>query len=680
MSIQYIKGVGPKRASKLKKLNIHTIEDLLYFVPREYEDRTNFKYIAQCKEGEKASLKVRICGYPTKLRPRKSLNILKIPVQDETGMAYLVWFNQNYVLKQLSLGDIIVVYGKINRFGNEIQITNPVFEKGKGNRVGTIVPIYSLTKGLSNNEMIRIMTNAVKEYSGKLPEVLPDYLRTELNLMPIKEAINNIHFPKDRNSYLEARRRLVFEELLTLQLGLFLIKNRSNDINRGIQFSPSEEVYRFIDKLPFKLTSAQERVFKEIERDMEDNKQMNRLVQGDVGSGKTIVAVLAMFKAYKSGYQSVLMAPTEILAQQHFESISNLFSNYNINCELLIGSLSNKKKEQVLKDLKEGNIHVLIGTHAIIQEHVEFNNLGLAITDEQHRFGVKQRAILNQKGNSPDILVMTATPIPRTLALILYGDLDISIIDEMPPGRKPIETYAVGTSMIERVNKFVKKQLLEGRQAYIVCPLIEESDTLNVKAAEELYISFRDNVFKDFNVGLLHGKMKPQEKDNIMGQFKNKKIDVLISTTVIEVGVNVPNANIMVIYNAERFGLAQLHQLRGRVGRGEYQSYCILINGSNSRISRERMRILQKSNDGFYISEKDLELRGPGEFFGTKQHGLPDLKIANLFTDMDILKLAQEKAKEILDKDYLLVSEDHFLLRQRIIHMFGDRLEDLILN
>ncbi|NLV76381.1 MAG: ATP-dependent DNA helicase RecG [Tissierellia bacterium] len=680
MSIQYIKGVGPKRASRLKKLNINTIEDLLYFVPREYENRANFKYIAQCEEGEKVSLKVKVWGYPTKLRPRKNLNIIKVPVKDETGIANLVWFNQDYILSQISMGDNIIVYGKVNYFGREIQITNPIFEKGKGSKIGSIVPIYSLTEGLSNNEMIRIMKNAINDYAYKLPEILPDYLRSELNLMSIKEAIKNIHFPQDKNRYLQARRRLVFEELLTLQLGLFVIKNRTKDINKGIQFKSSDEVYNFIEKLPFKLTSAQERVFKEIEKDMEDSKQMNRLVQGDVGSGKTIVAVLAMLKAWESGYQSVLMAPTEILAQQHYESITKLFSNYDIKCELLIGSLSNKKKEQVLKDLKNGNIHVLIGTHAVIQEHVEFNNLGLAITDEQHRFGVKQRAVLKQKGDSPDILVMTATPIPRTLALILYGDLDISIIDEMPPGRKPIETYAVGVHMTERVNNFVKKQLLEGRQAYIVCPLIEESDTLDVKAAEELYSSFKDNVYKDFNVGLLHGKMKPQEKDNIMGQFKNKQIDVLISTTVIEVGVNVPNANIMVIYNAERFGLAQLHQLRGRVGRGEYQSYCILINSSNSKISRERMRILQKSSDGFYISEKDLELRGPGEFFGTKQHGLPDLKIANLFTDIDILKLAQKKAEEILEKDYLLLAEEHFLLRQRIIHMFGDRIDDLILN
>ncbi|MCF6461033.1 ATP-dependent DNA helicase RecG [Clostridium sp. Cult3] len=680
MSIQYIKGVGPKRAAKLKKLNIYSIEDLLYFIPREYEDRANFKLISQCKEGEKVSLRVRVCGYPSKLRPRKNLSILKIPVKDETGMANLVWFNQDYITRQLSMGDNITVYGKVNKFGSETQIVNPVFEKGNQNKVGTIVPIYPLTENLTNNEMIKIMNNALKDYGDRLPEILPYYIREELNLMPIGEAIKNIHLPKDKDSYIEARRRLVFEELLILQLGLLLIKNRTKEINRGIQFSPTDAVYDFIDKLPFKLTSAQERVFGEIERDMEKKEQMNRLVQGDVGSGKTIVAVLAMFKAWKSGYQSVLMAPTEILAQQHYESISSMFSIYNINCELLIGSLSSKKKEQVLVDLKEGNIHVLIGTHAIIQENVEFSKLGLAITDEQHRFGVKQRAILNQKGDSPDILVMTATPIPRTLALILYGDLDISIIDEMPPGRKPVETYAVGISMTDRVNNFVKKQILEGRQAYIVCPLIEESDTLNVKAAEELYISFKDNIYRDFNVGLLHGKMRPQEKDLIMEKFKNKDIDILISTTVIEVGVNVPNANIMVIYNAERFGLAQLHQLRGRVGRGEYQSYCILINGSNSKISRERMRILQKSSDGFYISEKDLELRGPGEFFGTKQHGLPDLKIANLFTDMNVLKLAQKKADEILDIDYLLLKEVHFPLRQKIIHTFGDRIDELIFN
>lgn len=680
MTIQYVKGVGPKRAKQLKRLNIHTVEDLLYFVPREYEDRSKFKDISQCAEGEQISLNVEISGYPSKIKPRRNLTILKIPVRDHSGHAQLVWFNQDYIANKLTIGDRIAVHGKVNIFNNEIQIMNPVFEKGDHEKIGKIIPIYPLTEKLTNNEMIRIMTNAIRDYGHSLKERLPNYLREELNLMPIRESIINIHFPKDRKQYFEARRRLVFEELLTLQLGLFLIRNRTKEINQGIQFPHISEVDGFIEGLPFKLTNAQRRVYKEIEMDMEKDAQMNRLIQGDVGSGKTIIAILAMFKAWKSGYQSVMMAPTEILAQQHYDSISSFYKEYDIRCELLVGSLSNKKKEEILDDLRTGKINVLVGTHAVIQDKVEFNKLGLAITDEQHRFGVKQRAVLSQKGESPDILVMTATPIPRTLALILYGDLDISIIDELPPGRKEIETYAVGFNIVDRIHNFVKKQILEGRQAYIVCPLIEESDTLKVKSAEELYIILKNEVYKGFNVGLLHGRMKPGEKDYVMGKFANGELDVLISTTVIEVGVNVPNANIMVIYNAERFGLAQLHQLRGRVGRGEYQSYCILINGSNSKISRERMRILQKSTDGFYISEKDLELRGPGEFFGTKQHGLPDLKIANLFTDMEILRLAQKKAKEILEEDAYLVDEKHSFLRQSIIDLFKDRIKDLIFN
>ncbi|MCF6462688.1 ATP-dependent DNA helicase RecG [Clostridium sp. Cult1] len=680
MNIQYVKGVGPKRAKQLKKINVHTIEDLLYYIPREYEDRTKFKSISQCINGERISLNVQISGYPSKLKPRKNLTILKIPVMDHSGKAQLVWFNQDYIASKLSIGDRIVVHGKVSIFNREIQIMNPVFEKDGKEKVGKIIPIYPLTGNLTNNEMVRIIRNAIREYGGNIKERLPGYLREELNLMSIKDSIENIHFPKDRNHYIEARRRLVFEELLTLQLGLFLIKNKTKEVNQGIQFPHISEVDDFIQDLPFELTNAQKRAFKEIEKDMEKDLQMNRLVQGDVGSGKTVIAILAMFKAWKSGYQSVMMAPTEILAQQHYDSISNFYEKLDIKSELLVGSLSNKKKEEILDSLKKGEIDVLVGTHAIIQDKVEFNKLGLAITDEQHRFGVKQRASLSQKGENPDVLVMTATPIPRTLALILYGDLDISIIDELPPGRKEIETYAVGFNIIDRVHNFVKKQILEGRQAYIVCPLIEESDTLNVKSAEELYDSLKDDVYKDFNVGLLHGKMKPGEKDYIMEKFARKEMDILISTTVIEVGVNVPNANIMVIYNAERFGLAQLHQLRGRVGRGEHQSYCILINGSNSKISRERMRILQKSTDGFYISEKDLELRGPGEFFGTRQHGLPDLKIANLFTDMEILQLAQRKAKEILDKDAYLLDEKHSLLRQNIIYLFKDRIKDLIFN
>lgn len=680
MSIQYVKGVGPKRKNRLNKLNIYTIEDLLYFIPRDYDDRTSFKDINSCIEGEKVSLKVQISGYPSKSKTRNNLSILKIPIKDDSGQGSLVWFNQNYIADKLSMGDVISVNGKISRFGNDIQIVNPVFEKGLGDKVGKIIPIYPLTENLTNNEMIKIMSNAIQEYGNKLPETLPLYLMEELKLMSIYESIINIHFPKDKNYYTKARERLVFEELLILQLGLFLIKNRTKQENQGIAFLPMKELDNFINKLPFQLTESQKKVFIEVKNDMGNEEQMNRLIQGDVGSGKTIISILAMLKAWESGYQSTMMAPTAILATQHYESVCKIFSEYDINCELLVGSLTKKKKEQVLEDLKLGHIDILIGTHAIIQENVEFKKLGLVITDEQHRFGVKQRAILSKKGMNPDIIVMTATPIPRTLALILYGDLDISIIDELPPGRKRIETYPVNSSMTDRANNFVKKQVLEGRQAYIVCPLIEENDNLNLKSAEEIYISLKDGIYKDFNVGLLHGKMKSLEKDDIMKKFKNKELDILISTTVIEVGVNVPNANIMLIYNAERFGLAQLHQLRGRVGRGEYQSYCILINGSNSKLSRERMRILQKSTDGFYISEKDLELRGPGEFFGTKQHGLPDLKIANLFTDMEILKLAQQKAKNILDEDAILTHEKHSGLRKSIITMFKDRADELIFN
>lgn len=680
-NIQYLKGVGPKRASRLRRLNVNTIEDLLYFVPRDYDDRSKFKTLRECMIGEKVSLEVEVIGKANILRPRKNLSIVKIPVRDSSHNAYLVWFNQEYLKDKFIIGEKIIVNGKINKVGMEIQVMSPVFEKiGTLDKVGRITPIYSLTEGITNNEIIKLINNTLKEYLHRIEEFLPPDVINRYDLIDIKDAILNIHSPKNNILLEKARRRLSFQELLVLQMGLFIIKNRNFTNNKGISFKKNDEIDEFVEKLPFKLTNAQMKVFKEIEEDMEKGTQMNRLVQGDVGSGKTIVAVLAMFKAVLSGYQAVMMAPTEILATQHFESIERFFSSYDIKVELLIGSISSKAKEEVLMDLKEGRIDILIGTHAIIQENVEFNRLGLAITDEQHRFGVKQRAILSEKGNNPDIIVMTATPIPRTLALILYGDLDISIIDELPPGRKEIETYAVGPEMIDRINKFIKKQVLEGRQAYIVCPLIEENENLDINAAEELYINFRDNIFKEFRVGLLHGKMKPKEKDLVMEEFKNHKIDILVSTTVIEVGVNVPNSNTMVIYNAERFGLAQLHQLRGRVGRGEYQSYCILINESNNPISRERMRILQSSTDGFKISERDLELRGPGEFFGTRQHGLPELKVANLFSDMDILKKAQKEALDIINRDSNLEKECHWKLKEKIQEMFLNSGENLTFN
>ncbi len=680
-NIQYLKGVGPKRAYKLRKLGINTIEDLLYYIPRDYEDRTQFKTLRECTVGEKASLEVEILGEPKIIRPRKNLSILKIPIRDISYNGYLVWFNQEYLKDKFFIGEKLVVNGKINRMGGELQIVNPIYEKtGAREKIGRIVPIYPLTEGITNNEIIKLVQSAMEKYLNYVDEFLPQEIINKYDLMGIKEAIYNVHFPKNKSLLEKSKRRLSFQELLVLQMGLFLLKNKNINSKNGIRFKKLDEIDEFIENLPFKLTRAQRKVVKEIEEDMEKDIQMNRLVQGDVGSGKTVVAVIAIFKAVKSGYQAVMMAPTEILATQHFESLKKFYKGYDIEVELLIGSVPQKKKEEILGRLREGAIDVLVGTHAIIQDNVEFHNLGLAITDEQHRFGVKQRALLTQKGRNPDIIVMTATPIPRTLALILYGDLDISIIDELPPGRKEIETYAVGPQMIERVIKFVEKQVLEGRQAYIVCPLIEESDTLTVKAAEDLYLNFSDKVFPSFRVGLLHGKMKPREKDLIMEEFKNHEIDILVSTTVIEVGVNVPNANIMVIYNAERFGLAQLHQLRGRVGRGNYQSYCILINESNNPISRERMRILQSTTDGFVISEKDLELRGPGEFFGTRQHGLPELKVANLFTDMALLKLAQKEAMEIILKDPKLEKIGYEKIRHKIQQLFSKAGKEIVFN
>ena len=677
-NIQYLKGVGPKRAYKLKRLNIETIKDLIFFIPRDYEDRTIFKTLREGIKGEKISLKIEITGTGIISRSRQNLAILKVPFKDSSGFGYLVWFNQNYLNDSFKIGDKLIVNGKFNKIGMEYQIMNPVFESPvKLNKVGTITPLYPLTEGLNNNEITTIIKNTLNENIKYITEIIPEYLMNKYKLMGKQEALFSIHFPENKDIMIRAKKRLSYEELLILQLGLFIIKHKTYKNNDGIEFSKAKEVFKFIDDLPFKLTSAQTKVVEEIINDMEDKKQMNRLIQGDVGAGKTIVGVIAMYKAVTSGYQAAMMAPTEILATQHFESLSSLFKPYNIRCELLVGSINKKKKEQILQDLKEGKIDIILGTHAIIQDNVEFYRLGLTITDEQHRFGVKQRASLNQKGLNPDIIVMTATPIPRTLALILYGDLDISIIDELPPGRKEIETYVVDKDMKARIYSFIDKQISQGRQAYIVCPLIEESDILSLSSAEELYKYLKNEVFTNYNIELLHGKMNAKDKEDIMDRFKHNLVNVLVSTTVIEVGVNVPNSNIMVIFNAERFGLAQLHQLRGRVGRGGYQSYCVLINESINPVSRERMRIMQSTSDGFIISEKDLELRGPGEFFGTRQHGLPELKVANLITDMDILKIAQKDAQEIISKDPNLQSGEFSMLRQGIREMFNRSIDEI---
>ena len=592
------------------------------------------------------------------------------------GSGIVTWFNQPYLKDKFIIGNKYKFFGKVSLKAGRVMFNSPVFDVGeKVQNTGRIIPIYPLTYNLSQNNLRKIMEEAIKIVYGNLQETLPQYLIKQYNLEDINNATKNIHFPKEFKDFNIARNRLVFEELLSVQLALLELKNNYITEKKGIQFDKNVKMSDVINTLPFKLTKAQIRVLEEIDENMESDKVMNRLLQGDVGSGKTVVAMCAAYKAVKSGYQAAIMAPTAILATQHLENFKKILDKLNIKCELLISGITKKKKEDILNRLKNGEIDILIGTHAIIEDNVIFKNLGLVVTDEQHRFGVRQRAKIAEKGNNPDVLVMTATPIPRTLALILYGDLDISIIDELPPNRKKIETFAVNKNMTERVNNFIKKQIDEGRQAYIVCPIVEENEEMDLKSVEALYETYSKEVFPQYRVEYLHGKMKQKEKDDIMERFKNGKIDILISTTVIEVGVDVPNSNIMVVENAERFGLAQLHQLRGRVGRGEYKSYCILKYEGKGETIRKRMKVMCETNDGFVISEKDLELRGSGDFFGTMQHGLPEFKIANLFEDIEMLKKVQVVAMEILEKDPKLEKEENKPLRRLIQDKFKDRIE-----
>ncbi len=680
--IQYLKGVGEARAALFQRLGIFTIGDAVTHFPRDYEDRSKLKRLFELEDGEQSSFEGVIASKAVESRPRKGLLITRVSIRDETGVINAIWFNQPYIKNTFEVGERYVFFGKVTK-RRTFEVLNPVYEKLDDRELKNtcrIVPIYPATGSLTQNIIRSAIRSSLELVSGGMEEILPQWLRNKCRLSEINYSISNIHFPRSDEDFKNARYRLAFEELLLLQLGLFNIKNALEKNAKGISFKGGKEAVAFIEGLPFKLTGAQVRVFSEIEKDMESGRVMNRLVQGDVGSGKTIVAAAALVKAAASGYQGALMAPTEILAGQHFKSLAGLLKNYGIKTALLTGSLPKKAKLELLEEIKTGAIDIVVGTHALLEENVVFERLGLVVTDEQHRFGVRQRAALSQKGGNPDILVMTATPIPRTLALILYGDLDISVIDELPPGRKRITTYAVDGSMRERINNFIRKNVSDGRQVYIVCPLVEESDAVEARAASELAKRIAEQDFRGLEVGLIHGRMKPKDKEAMMEGFAEGRIKILVSTTVIEVGVNVPNATLMVVENAERFGLAQLHQLRGRVGRGEHQSYCILFNESGTDISRERMKVMEKTGDGFIISEKDLELRGPGEFFGTRQHGIPDLKIANLFRDMDILKSAQEAARELLRRDRPLEDPENRLLRQSVTERFAGAGQKLSMN
>lgn len=676
-NVQYIKGVGPNRVKLLNLLGIYTIEDLISYYPRAYQDRSKIKKIEELQEGEEALIEaVTLSGVST-FKLRRNMSVSKVQVQDDTGRCLITWFNQDYIKSTIHAKEKYKFYGKVTKKIGQTEMTSPVFDKeGENKNTGKIIPVYPTTKKLSENAIRQAIENALMLVENELEDNLPEYIKKEYELENLETAVKQIHFPTDFNSLTEARKRLVFEELLTFQLALLSLKNQYDNEIRGIKYSKQVKMSDVINILPFKLTKAQLKVLEEIDQDMESDKPMNRLLQGDVGSGKTVVAMISAYKAVKSGYQVAVMAPTTILASQHIVNFNKILNQFGIKCELLVSSLTKKQKNIVLDKLKNGEIDIIIGTHALLQENVEFKNLGLVVTDEQHRFGVKQRSIIAGKGNNPDILVMTATPIPRTLAIIVYGDLDISVIDELPPNRKKIDTVAVKENMSDRIISFIKKNVDEGRQAYIVCPFVDENEEMeDVKSVEKLAESYKDEIFKDYKVEILHGKMKPKEKDKIMQDFKGNKISILISTTVIEVGVDVPNANIMVIENAERFGLAQLHQLRGRVGRGEYKSYCILKYNSNSGRVRERMKIMTETEDGFKIAEKDLELRGAGEFFGTRQHGLPEFKIANIFEDIKILKQVQELALKIEMQDAKLEKEENKPLKKIVEKIRRERIE-----
>ncbi|MCK8823601.1 ATP-dependent DNA helicase RecG [Fuchsiella alkaliacetigena] len=677
-SIRYIKGVGKKRAAKLSRLGIETVWDALFYFPRDYRDWSQTAQIKDLKVGSKVTVRGQVLG-TEELRPRQGLTIIKVIIGDGTGKLAGVWFNQPYLKKNFKRGAQVAFSGEIQRKYGELQINNPNYELFKSKDdiyVGRILPVYAATEGISQNFLRKLIKRLLKEELAKLPEFLPLELRSKHRLWGIKEALEQIHFPESREELEQARRRLVFDELLILQLGVLLKKSDLGEVESGVLHQEKQQLAaQYRQQLPFELTKAQLKVWEEIKEDMESAQVMNRLIQGDVGSGKTVVATLALLKAVGSGYQGAMMAPTEILAEQHYLGLEDSLADYDLELGLLVGSLRSSAKEELLTEIAQGEIDIVIGTHALIQEGIEFQKLGLVITDEQHRFGVKQRAVLKEKGANPDVLVMTATPIPRTLALTLYGDLDLSVIDELPPGRKPVVTEWRSEAAYPKIYSFMRQQIEAGRQAYVVCPLVEESEELDITSAVELANQLNEEVFPQLTIGLLHGQLKAEQKEMIMEKFRCGEIDILVSTTVIEVGVNVPNATLMLIVDAQRFGLAQLHQLRGRVGRGEHQSYCVLVADPSTDSGRQRMRIMTRSNDGFEIAEEDLKLRGPGEFFGTRQHGLPDLKIANLLRDADTLELARKEALQMLESDNKLLAAEHQLLKRLIEIRFGGSIE-----
>ncbi|HIS69901.1 MAG TPA: ATP-dependent DNA helicase RecG [Candidatus Gallacutalibacter stercoravium] len=665
--ISLLKGVGPKRAQLFHKLGVATAGALLHFYPRAYEDWSSPLPIAQAPFDNPCCIRAFVASQVSESRIRKGLSLYKVTVSDSASLLHITFFNNPYAAKRLKEGEEYYFYGKVGGTFTRREMTSPLFEPVEtGPRIR---PIYSQTEGLSTRQIESAVRQVIQSLPDPLPDSIPQPIIAKYRLCSLRFALEKIHFPTNHTELEAARRRLIFEELLVLQLGFFLLKGKRRKEN-AMRLS-RDDSSAFFARLPFSPTNAQRRAVAECLQDMmHGSSPMNRLIQGDVGSGKTAVAAALCYCVACCGMQSALMAPTEILAEQHYHTMQNFMQGSGVNVALLTGSSSAAEKREIRQQLQDGNISLVVGTHALLTDDVAFRRLALVVTDEQHRFGVGQRAKLAQKGNNPHLLVMSATPIPRTLALMIYGDLDVSVLDELPPGRQPIDTFWVGSNLRQRVYAFIKKHLAAGQQAYIVCPLVEENDS-DLASAQEYADRLQQEDFRGYSVGLLHGKMKAAEKEQTMRDFSCGKIQLLVSTTVIEVGVDVPNAVLMVVENAERFGLSQLHQLRGRVGRGKQKSYCILLSDAQNEEAKRRLNAMCRTNDGFQIAEEDLRLRGPGDFFGARQHGLPDLKLANLVTDMRALNCAQQTASQLLAQDPDLSLAAHRGLRVQVKRLFA---------
>ncbi|MBR5505129.1 MAG: ATP-dependent DNA helicase RecG [Clostridia bacterium] len=666
--ITVLKGIGPKKAQLFAKLGIHSVWDLVYYFPSGYEDRRKVCSIAECVPGELCCIKVRTVRQVQERRLKPKLSLFLLNVTDGHDIATVKWFSAPFSKPKIQSGHLYNIYGSMSVSGSRREFDLRYIEDSADARyTGVIVPVYRATAGLSSKTISEAVTLAMSGICH-LEDCIPADIMERHGLMPVSEAVSVLHRPRDFTTLCRAHDRLAFEELFVLSIALSSLKERRS-ANYGIRVSAAAAVREFASMLPFELTDGQKSTINDICADLKSGRPMNRLVQGDVGCGKTAVASAVIYAMVRAGYQCAFMAPTEILANQHYATLTSVFGD---SVRVALFTSSSKQKPKLRKDIAEGRFDVVVGTHALIESGVEFANLALCITDEQHRFGVNQRALLSAKGISPHVLVMSATPIPRTLSLILYGDLDISVIKSMPSGRQSVDTYHIGANMRDRAYNFIKKEVSMGHQCYVVCPLVEDSEAIEAASVEKTAQALQNGALKGINVACVHGKMKPSEKDEIMARFKNNEISVLVSTTVIEVGVDVPNATVMLIENAERFGLSQLHQLRGRVGRGDAKSYCILVSDSSSDNTSERMKIMTQTNDGFVISQKDLELRGSGQFFGTRQHGVPELKVANLFADSHLLQSASDAAASVIASDPGLSSPSLANIKGRIESLFAE--------